>query len=95
MKENTMNSCRDCYRSVILATFDRTRDPASGNVYESRIVACDWGGYWHVDFRLFFLAQDGIWRATKRGASIRVAEIDEVIEALIQAKKVIGEEPAP
>lgn len=76
-------------KSVTLATFDRTRDPASGKMYEARIVACEYAGYWHVDFRLFFQSDD-TWFPSKKGAIVRASEIDDAIAALIEAKKLIN-----
>ncbi len=81
---------KSCSRSMTLATFDRTRDPASGKMYEVRVVACEYAGYWHVDLRLYFLQEDDSWMPTKKGVVIRASEIDEVFAALEEAKKLIG-----
>lgn len=79
--------CKHCKESsTLLAKLDRTMDPAKGNCHEVRIAANTYRGSWHVDIRMFFLDPDGVWYPTRRGAAIRSGEIDEVIDALLQAK---------
>lgn len=76
--------------SVPLAVFDRTRDIVDAEPNESRISACRHRGYWHVDLRHFYLRDGKEWRPTRRGVTFRDNELDDVIAALEEAKRLIA-----
>jgi len=77
-------------KSVTLAVFDRTRDIVGAEPNEDRIAACKYRGYWHVDLRHFYLRNGEEWRPTQRGVKFRDSELDDVIEALEEARRLIA-----
>jgi hypothetical protein len=73
-----------------LLTASRGRDEelrVSLDEYESRP---------YLALRIWAKGSDGAWWPTKKGVSIRVREIPEVIDALMEAEEALtGHEPAP
>lgn len=60
----------------VLIRFDR------GGREEVRVTLKDFEGRRFIDVRRWFLDQAGQWRPTTKGASIRLGEVDRLVEAL-------------
>lgn len=83
---------RYAYRVGPPAQEDRTRHLASFSRGPDREVRVDWGEYKGVMFlsvRLWFEAQDGSWRPTKEGVTIRPGDLAEFAEAIASAMDLI------
>lgn len=51
-----------------------------------RLERRSYNGYPFLDLRVWFQGDDGEWRPTKKGLSIKPRELDEVIAALTKAR---------
>ena len=67
------------------------RGPRHDRTAEQTIVRVRWfRGKVFADLREHYRAEDGTTRPTKRGATIREHELDDVIEALVAARAVMA-----
>ena len=75
-----------------LLTLDRTRP--GGGEEELRIDLDAFNGNAYVSMRLWFRDRSGAWVPTRKGVTIRAREIDDAIEVLRTAGRIIeGQRP--
>jgi hypothetical protein len=76
---------------IVLATIERP-NPERPDAGDRLIVAVrEYEGKRYVDLRVHFMAEDGAFRPTKKGVTVRRRELEEVGKALQQAARVLGE----
>lgn len=72
-------------RGEALAILER-----NGGLEQLRVVDDDWLDRRFVNLRVWFLSNDGEWKPTKRGVSVRIHELETVICALDKAASRYG-----
>ncbi len=55
-----------------------------------RVEASNYKGSDFISVRIYYLADNGEWRPTKKGITVKPEKIDELIEFLNQAKEKVG-----
>jgi hypothetical protein len=69
-----------------LLTLDRTK--VGGSEEEVRIALDTFNGNPYVSIRLWFRNRAGAWMPTRRGCSVRLREIGDVVSALQSAERI-------
>jgi hypothetical protein len=75
---------------VTLVTFDRS-SREKPNCEQLRLQVREYQGKRYVDVRAYYRPDaDSEWRPTKKGITIRAKELDAAIDALTQARELLG-----
>ena len=77
-------------------TGQRLATIARGKDEELRLSLAEFEGKPFISVRVWAQNRDGaFWPVAKKGCSIRIRELDAVIEALSDARRILDEEAAP
>jgi len=57
-----------------------------------RIETSNYKGSDFISVRIYYLADNGEWRPTKKGITVKPEKLDELIGFLSQAKETVGKE---